>query len=108
MKFLVDEMHYQNTLFVKTVNWCEGNQCNPVILDKINNIFAEITKISEFNKKVYFSYFKKNVNLHVSSLDELGDLLERLLQLLQYSPVLEVESSTKFLVEVKINQSAYM
>jgi hypothetical protein len=66
------------------------------ILDKINDIFTEITKISEYNKKIYFSYFKMNVDIQVSSLEELGDLLESRFHLL---------CPHKFLVGIKIYQS---
>jgi hypothetical protein len=80
MKSFVDEIDYQNTLYVKTVTSLV--QGISVILDKINDIFTEITKISEYNKKIYFSYFKMNVDVQVSSLEELGYLLESRFHLL--------------------------
>jgi hypothetical protein len=74
MKSFVDETDYQNTLYVKRGNSLV--QGISVISDKINDILTETTKISEYNKKIYFSYFKMNVDVQVSSLEELGELLE--------------------------------
>jgi hypothetical protein len=66
MKSFVDEIDYQNTLYVKTVTSLV--QGISVILDQINDIFTEITKISE--------------DIQVSSLEELGYLLESRFHLL--------------------------
>lgn len=80
MKMIIDEIDCQNTVYIKTVNALV--QGMSVTLDKINEVFTEITKISEHNKKIYFNYFKLNLDRQVSSLEELDELLEKRFQLL--------------------------